>query len=151
MWARSTNIETVVPVAGSKLNLLAQFETDYGANLIGATVTRVRGLITASPNVSTAASNLVVAARVSNDAELAAGSGPIDQPHLDWSMWEPFIFRFGGITQVDANRTFDFSRVVDVKSQRKVEEVNEEFAIWLQPTGQAWTVSWQLSILLKLP
>lgn len=151
VWARSIVNDLTVPTTGVVTNFLASFETDYGANLIGSTVIRIRGLIGASPNVSTGPSQLVLGVRVNSDATVALGNGPFDQPHLDWMGWEPFIFRFGGITGNEMNRDDAVSRQVDIKSQRKLEEINEQLSVWSQGNQQAWTVSWNLSILLKLP
>ena len=151
VWARSTVNDLTVPTTGVVQNLLYSFETDYGANLIGATVTRVRGLISASLNVSTGPSQMVFALRVNSDATVALGNGPFDQPHLDWMGWEPFIFRFAGITGNEMNRDQALSRVIDIKSQRKLEEINEQLSAWVEGNQQAWTISWNLSILLKLP
>lgn len=151
VWARNiVSTPIVAPVAtGIQVNLLGQFEAEYGANLIGATVVRVRGAIFAAPAVA-GPSACVFATRVSNDADATAGGGPIDSPYADWSMWEPFVFNDAGV----ADQTGDsdlLGRIVDVRSMRKLEEINEQFTAWVQPSNQAYNVSWNLSILLKLP
>jgi len=151
VWARSLVTDLTVPTAGVIIDPLSSFATDYGANLVGATVIRVRGWTSASPNVSTGPSSMVLAATVGNDAEVAVGGGPIDQPYRDWAMYEPYLFRFAGITTVDVPSRMGLGRAIDVKSMRKVEEINEEYRFWVQANLQSWTISWNLSLLLKLP
>ena len=151
VWARSTVNDLTVPVAGTVVDALSSFQSDYGANLIGATVIRVRGVVSGSPNVSTGPSQMVLAATVGNATEVAAGGGPFDQPYRDWALWEPFVFRFAGITGNEMNRDQAVSRLIDVKAMRKVEEIDEEYRFWVQANQQAWTISWNLSVLLKLP
>lgn len=154
VWARSfLNAQGVSTVSPVKINLLSSFEADYGANLIGATVTRIRGVIATGNNISPAAQGqMTCAARISNDAEpVGAGTGgPYDQPHLDWMMWEPFVYSLLPTNPATGDSP-GLVRVVDVKAQRKLEEINEELTMWLQANQTTFTVSWNLSIGLKLP
>lgn len=153
VWARSiTTGATVATVSPVKQNLLANFETEYGANLIGATVTRIRGVVVAGNNVSPAVSSqMLLAVRVGNDAEASGQlSDGFNQPYLDWMAWEPFIYQ----ALPAAPQTSDspaLSRLIDVKAQRKLEEVNEELQVWVGALNAPFAYSWNLSILLKLP
>jgi len=153
VWARHTlvgaTIASGVPV---KVNLLAQFEAAYGANLLGATITRIRGYIVAGNNISpTATGQLTVGVRIGADSEVSADNNdPVTQPYLDWMLWEPFVYQ-----SLPADRqTSDsvaLSREIDVKSQRKLEELNQELAVWIAAAGTSFAYSWNLSIGIKLP
>lgn len=147
VWARKRAAQ--VFTAGTtlfKVNLLEDFEAAYGANLIGATVTRIRGAAVADMD---SAANVVMAARIGQESEVDAPptplSGPIDEPFADWMMWEPFLSVAG-----EAPGTPAHGRVIDVKSQRKLEEIDEELSMW-SSSATAGTLIWDLSILLKLP
>lgn len=147
VWARKRAAQ--VFTAGTtlfKVNLLEDFEAAYGANLIGATVTRIRGAAVADMD---GAANVVLAARIGQESEVDApptpGSGPIDEPFADWMMWEPFLSVAGETPGTPAH-----GRVIDVKSQRRLEEIDEELSMWTS-SATTGTVIWDLSILLKLP
>jgi hypothetical protein len=131
---------------GVQVNALADFESTYGANLIGATVARVRGAISMVPTVA-GASQAIFAARVSLDSDATAGNGPYDAQYADWSMYEPFVYNDAGVADAEQATV----RVVDVKSMRKLDEVNEQFTWWIQARGQAYQATWNLSVLLLLP
>lgn len=130
----------------NKVNLLEDFEAAYGANLIGATVTRIRG---AAVGDFDGATNAVLAARIGQESEVDTPptplSGPINEPFADWMLWEPFLSVAGETPGTPAH-----GRVIDVKSQRKMEEIDEELSLW-GSSATVGTLIWDLSILLKLP
>jgi hypothetical protein len=152
VWARSSGAQTLGAAGVGRLNLLAAFETLYGAQLIGCTVMRIRGVInTASPGLAAGAGNWGrMAAKVEavQAAPLTAGDGPFTSEHDDWMMFEPFV-HIGAVaaTQCDG-------RVIDVKSARKLDELGQELTLWTEaragnPVSFTW--AWDLSIGLKLP
>lgn len=153
VWARhSTTGATVSTVLPIKVNLLDQFETRYGANLLGATVTRIRGLIVCGNNISPSATGqLKFAARIGAASEVGGDlNDPVTQPYLDWMLWEPFSY----LSLPDTPQTVDsmaLSRVIDVKSQRRLEELDQELQMWVAASSTTFAFSWDLSILLKLP
>jgi len=90
--------------------------------------------------------------RVNSDNEAAVGgleSGPNGAPYEDWMLWEPFI---STTASGESYGEPAGQRVIDVKSMRKLEEINEQLTLWVDGTA---TVTFQfraaLSILLLLP
>jgi len=148
VWARAEETAVAVPTTGIQLNLLAQFEAASGANLIGATVARIRGVLVGSPQ-ATGDSELVVAARVSAAAATTAGLGPEDSPYLDWMMWEPLIVMDSNVVDTTGS-SVSVNRIVDIKAMRRLEEINEQLTLWVQGTA-AWDLSFNLSVGLLLP
>jgi hypothetical protein len=150
VWARSLTGELAAIGTVTESNLLADFETRYGANLIGATVARIRGVIAVRPDATPADTTVVVGVRVGSDTDTVL-TGPTAQPYEDWMLWEPFILAATGtgVTQTQTAMT----RVVDVKSMRKLEEIGEELHIVASQTGTetATELGWALSIGLLLP
>lgn len=152
VWARHLNTGTTITVGatGTQLNLLSSFETEYGANLIGATAIRIRGVMFGTPTVAGSGS-LIAGVRVSNDADATAGNGPQSSPYADWMLYESFIFDDGGLLDLTGDSQV-VSRVVDIRSMRKLEEINEQLTLWLEAAGTGnWRFTSSLSILLKLP
>jgi len=147
VWARASSTSTAIGATGYTEDALGNLETALGANLIGCTVVRVRGVIDAFPSVTSANAAMIAGLRVGSSSD-TAGEGPYTLPYEDWSMFEPFLFQIGDTRDMDK-----FHRVIDVKSMRKVEEVNQAFRLFFEPgtPGPLWLVSWWLSILVKLP
>lgn len=150
VWARTSGQQALGIGTQFSVNLLAGFETDYGANLIGSTVVRIRGLMSSrvTTSVSAVADELRVGVRVSNVNETAALGGPVDNPHEDWMLWEPFyafaVGEGGGGVHLD--------RVIDVRSMRKMDEINQQLTLFAESfTAAAHELVWSLSVLLKLP
>lgn len=81
-------------------------------------------------------------------ANLAANGGPIGAPHEDWFMYEPWLTTSGAGGLIDT----DGGLVIDVKSNRKLEELGQQLLLSVQcPAGITFDVAMQLSILLMLP
>ena len=150
VWARHSGTFTGTSAQLSRTRLLQEFQDDYGADLIGATLVRVRGVIVCY-TADTTAGGLTVAGTVKTDTSAAVdlvNEGPANRPHADWFMWEPFY----------ADGAHDYSsaarRIIDVKSSRKIEEIDEEAYLYIA-TGPsnpaAITCDYTLSIGLKLP
>lgn len=147
VWARSSTSQALASNVDFSANLLAGFETAYDANLIGATVIRIRGLIAAEvTTVDAVWDELRFGARVGSSVDDAAVVNPTSVPHEDWMLWEPFgAFAVG-------NEGGAAIRVIDVKAMRKIEEIDQQLTMTVSGfTTAAWQFGWSLSILLKLP
>lgn len=159
VWARSAN--TIIVDAGQSngLNLLGPFETEYGADLIGATVLRIRLRVFAESSPSTFNGLFVggLGVRVADDkqmAQLTAGDpslGPIGDPHADWMMYETFTIS-GTASQREVPLT---DRYFDVRSMRKLDEVGQGLYLLADhdnPTaGVLGSMDFSASVLLALP
>ena len=155
---------------------LNNFETLYGANLIGATVMRVRGVISATlvgpttPVNAQAYAAIRCGMRVTDHSDVAFGDYQVgamflNQAHADWFMFEPFMLDNAGTIaastdEVDTTAASEI-RHVDVKARRKIEELEDtlEFLVGAPPPASAQPpentagvrVRWDLSILVALP
>lgn len=150
---------------------LGQFEVDYGAQLLGATVMAVRGPVTATI-VEPAASQTVEAfacARFAmrvidvSDQDNNYDYDAIynDQAHADWFLWEPFCLHNSGIIssleEAEATSGSEI-RMLNNRSRRKIEELDQtiELHIGVPSTGSNHNncfihFFWDLSILIALP
>ena len=138
--------------AGSvgRTNLLGNFEQLYGAELIGATVVRIRGVIyTSSANTGQL---MAFAAMVEPDpvGALDVAEGPSQRPYAPWMLYEPFVTSGAAAgPQVDVS-----ARVIDVKAARRVDELDQQLSLYYDtPSGNSAAVSFHftLSIGVKLP
>jgi len=158
VWVRHTVTAAVTnQVLGS--DLLSQFETDYGAQLIGCTVVRIRGIVFATTAQEGAgADHFRMAARVESGrgldltAALPAAAGPFDGENADWMLWQPFFQVRPLAGTIDGDLV---GRVIDVRASRKLEELDERLVMFVAPNpaapAVAWTYGWDLSIGVKLP
>lgn len=162
VWARSLGILATGEGTPLGVDLLANFQSEYGAQLLGSTVVRVRGYI--SPTATGAGADsggfgglfgLIVGRDTDNynAPEMATEQ----REHDDWLAYLPWAVQ---------NPTSDGQKVVttnvqaspfavDIKSSRKIEELGQTLQMWrnqLGPNDQdfiGW--EWHLSIGLKLP
>jgi len=104
----------------------------------------------ATPSTVAATSSLVAGVRVSNDADASAGNGSVSSPYADWMLFEPFVHDFAGVADPSGDSPLS-GRLIDVKSMRKVEEINEQLTLWLESTLETYRFTSYLSVLLKLP
>ena len=142
VWARTQHIFAV----GSDqrnygVDLLQQFQQEYGAQLLGATVVRIRGFIlpfmteTFAGTVS-GTSGIIVD---SNDADFEVGgpndgnnNTPLVRDHDDWLAWLPWAFTSQATTGYIDVATWNQTAspwAVDIKSSRKIEELGE--TLWM--------------------
>lgn len=110
------------------IDLLTAFETAYGAQLIGCTVVRVRGLIT-FPGVLAAdtviyRSTLHIGTQQEAARATVAADNAFDAQSAtqDYMMFEPFV---GPTNTNGLDGHASQGRVIDVKSSRKLEELNQ--------------------------
>lgn len=162
MWARSfnggTSISSSVSPAFSApgtFNLLQTFETNYGANLIGITIMRIRGQY-AILGANTDTVSVRAGIRVGDGADFTTVSADEDLfnpatnggAFADWMSFETMGSTPGFVSQ-DAQY-----RMVDVRSMRKIDELGQQLG--LQVSGrsdlaEAFTWAYDLSILVALP
>jgi len=176
IWARNAD-GIVIPVddpAGTQNRyLLDHFEDRYDADLIGCTVMRIRGVISASL-VGDSDSQQGYAAircgiRVTDHADVdqtdyANAALYEGQAYADWMAFEPFMLDALGVIEsgeiAEATAASEIRRV-DVRSKRKLQELNETLELLVGRPGTASSappfntmavrVRWDLSILIALP
>lgn len=134
-------------------DLLTGFRNIPGATHLGATVMRVRGYI--YPQVIDGAPTMAAVAglRVDTwDQVLTANDvSPLQGSDEDWMGWFPYlIFGTAGASSVTGNAQAD-PFAVDVKANRKLEELQETLYLFGSSTPGDVTWHYSLSIGLKLP
>lgn len=159
VWARTlvagSISSTTFPAPGdvAYVNLLGQFETQYGADMLGCTIMRLRGRVGfVVTGVNTASiAQLIFGARIATQesssppaplTELPDSAGPATSPHADWMCYAPINSTFNG----------DDSGLIDVKSMRRLDELNQYFlGAFQMGNNSAATFNATLSTLLALP
>lgn len=173
-WQGSMNASGGAQAGGANpgaIRPLSQFEQEYGANLIGATVTRMRGVIYPDQRGAGSAIHGVLSAAVEAREELfhldgtvigpdeVSDSGPLLSPHKDWFMYFPYFSPSTQSQMVSANATGS-AMAFDVRSNRKVEELGQTLHMYIdefhlgEDGGQAQRdgLTWiNMSIGVKLP
>ena len=150
VWARSagTGIVAAQP-GGFTRDLLEEFKARFDGDPVGMTVVRIRGEVLWNPGPVAAGQEAtgVLAARVATEPFGTSEELPITISHADWFMYEPFI------THSDWSEGFMHRRVIDVKANRKLEELAQGLLLAAQHTtaGVSAEVTWNLSVGLKLP
>jgi len=105
------------------INPLGSFETQFGAQLLGATIVRVRGVMFAEATAAPLAGShqpLVLGMRIVDEAEatpLVAQSPTVDL-HADWFVYEPF---YASMSTLSDTNGWKF----DSQSSRKLEELGQ--------------------------
>lgn len=143
VWARVIAQDVDVAANTSVFtNLTSAFETLYGAQLIGATVMRIRlRFFNPAANVGLP---IIYGVRINNDSQfdnLDNASGPGTDAHADWMTW-------GMLNSGDPLVTD-----IDVKSMRKFEEIGDGVMLGLSnvtATG-AVDLDFTASLLIALP
>lgn len=176
IWARYAQGVVVNPGGTFQGLPLNNFETLYGANLIGATVFRIRGVISATlvgptnPVGAQAYAAVRCGMRVTdhsdiNQTDYQVGAMYLNQAHADWFMFEPFMLDNAGTIaantdEVDTTAASEI-RHVDVKARRRIDELEQslEFLVGAPAPGSTAPpentsgarIRWDLSILVALP
>lgn len=158
VWARHFLATTMTGDAQAS-DLLSQFETDYGAQLIGCTITRIRGYMYAvAQDAETDTLNAFRAGiRVSSGFLDISSPVPDQSPwtdeNADWMAWEPFATVNAPVT-ADSSSVL-VARMIDVKAQRRLDELGERLLLFHGGAPGAplitWAYGWDLSIGVKLP
>lgn len=151
VWDRTNGI-IAGPATG--VDLLAPFRSQPGATHLGATVMRVRGYIIPSEALTSTAGAGIVGMRVDtwNEDPLEISNQPVLQPDADWMFWGPWNVGTRATPFMETSWNHAASIwAVDVKSNRKLEELNE--TLWLfgdQNGGADRSYFYNLSIGMKL-
>lgn len=153
IWARYRLTATAV-VAGTSFNAdpLATFEAAYGAQLLGCTIMRVRGIIAAKQTSLVSDGTLVVAMKVadlpgvSTEAPLTSGIND------DWFMYEAWA----SVTNVPtaSEPSYQLQKEIDVRARRRLDELGQRIVLSAEVAGAGaaqYRVSAMLSILVALP
>lgn len=176
IWARHADgiiIPTGDPAGTQGRYLLEHFEDRYDADLIGCTIMRIRGTITAAlvgdSDAQEGYAAIRCGARVTDHADLdqtdyANNAMYESQAYADWMMFEPFMLDASGA--IDSGEIAEASaaseiRRVDVRAKRRLQELNETLELLVgrpatdssEPpfNTMAARVRWDLSILIALP
>ena len=174
VWVRNAGGVVVNPGGHLSTFPLQGFETSYGAQLIGATIMRVRGVITCTitdsqPPAAQAYAALRFAMRMTDHSDplqqdYAVGAMYGTQQYADWFMFEPFMLDNAGAAtlgeEVDTTSASEI-RIVDVKARRKIDELGVTAEILIGSPAPGSTnppestagvrCRWDLSILVALP
>lgn len=175
VWVRNAQGVVINPGGTFSSFPLGQFEGSYGAQLIGCTVMRIRGVMSAcivgnaTPAGSEAYAAVRFAIRITDHSDLAIGDYAIgalygNQAQADWFCFEPFMLDNGGTTtagnEVDTTAASEIRRI-DVKSRRKLEELDQVVEILAGAPAPGSTqppentagvrLRWDLSYLVALP
>jgi len=158
IWARNSQaglLSDVQPQLGH--DLLEDFRTQNdGSQPLGCTVTRIRMQLTLQTTLSLAG-GVVAGIKVDqrNSDILAAESNPATFPHEDWMYWSwhPAV-PAGAVDNPGDSVVASFD--VDVRSQRKMEELGDSLFLWfglasLVPPADDAIYNFRTSVLLKLP
>lgn len=164
VWARFAAINLTVagnPVAEATatpvvLDALLPFEQSLGASTIGVTVVRTRGVISFGPSAAEPI-QLRATLHVDDNADFGTEVDGDDNAfstvsqNRDYFMFEPFV-----AYPTETPNTSDVTRrLIDVKSSRKVEELNQTVKFTLSGITETATdisiAQVDLSLLLMLP
>ena len=149
----------------TRVDLLSAFEASLGASPIGATVVRTRGYMQVSDVDPIANANIAfrACAYVGNNNEVQRGPDANDNAfddlseNKDYFLFEPFFLAPTDADSVAVNGTDPASRMIDVKSSRKIEELNQTIILDVSADSSNLAVTsntafaFDLSLLLMLP
>jgi len=142
VWARQYQQNLAVGAGLSvRTTPLSTFETQYGAQLIGCTIVRVRLFFNAG-DLLPLGSQLIAGLRVIVDADAVheAAESPATDLHADWFMWD---IMDGGKAQ---------GHYVDVRSMRKFEELGQGMGLFFHnASAVSINVDYAISTLIALP
>ena len=137
--------------ANSAADLLDQFRTAQGgAQPLGTTITRVRGIFVAQFTATALFSDYVAYGLIVWDRNAVAADlpKPITDPHVDWLSRVPITPYAEPSAGVSNSIVGDR---VDSRAMRKMTEMGQTLWLVWEDSGQATTgISWDLSVLLKL-
>lgn len=162
VWARQTASGAPTTIATGQaavFDLLATFRAaNGGAVPLGSTVTRVRiDMATEYVNINGLVGCLTTGLIVDQALSAANPSTevpePDSEPHADWMYWRSF-FRLpaGDGDLVGTASAVNVTYEIDVRSQRKMEELGESlFWVVKNSTAASHLVQVSASVLLKLP
>lgn len=169
VWARAADLNITcipstvpAPVDAQSVDLLRDFESNYGAQLIGATIMRVRGLISVVPSQNGGQSFYgAIGLKVDNQniaidsaAQRVASLSKYDR----WFMYQPVVFQGGGSAIVAPQLPLQF--MVDVRAKRKIDELDDTLWLCAESFGsenpgstlppQGFSFAYHLNVLIAL-
>lgn len=150
VWDRTFGSVPVGTGGPFGVDLLANFRAQPGATHLGATVTRIRGMII--PSVTPPVGG-VVGFRIDswNEDILDPDNAPTEQPDEDWLGWLPWQVNADSVQEAATWNPDASMWAVDIKSQRKLEELNQTlWMLFTAPSVGTITYSYNLSVGLKL-
>lgn len=159
VWARHAGAFDPTDTPGVHgVDLLSQFQENYGAQLIGATVVRIRGYVVPTSDGSFTGNfqgRWGILVDSDNTDVTLASNDPGGRPFEDWMAYQPFSIATGGqsttLQQVATGNVYANEWAVDVRSSRKIEELGEGLYLFWNLPESTWGLNWELSIGLKLP
>jgi len=150
VWARIQQVTPVSLAASSStsFSLLSNFQTILGADLIGCTITRIRGSLSLGANLANQQIRVCGGIAVFPGALTSSLVGPATHQHEDWMYWSWFWGRVAATGEFAVRDDI----VIDTRAQRKLEELEEDlvFAVENQSTDAVF-MSFAFSTLVKLP
>lgn len=157
VWARTSGILTLVAGTPQRFDLLGQFETAVGAQILGATVTRGRGWYTwqTSGTLGTAQrTNLGVI--VAPEASTAAVLDPnaTTGTDLDWMYFQAHTY--AGIYLASGNvgtpsQAKEYEYEFDMRARRRMDELNQSLWLVANSITADGVLRFNISTLLMLP
>jgi hypothetical protein len=136
------------------VNLLAPYESAFGAQVTGSTVTRIVGQFCVRPDTVPGANSQVRIGigvfPTQMRTVVAANPGPVASPDEDW-MWvhgvQWMTLGTGAVTATDFARFH-----LDLRSRRKITDLDQELLLCAGASGTvAWTFAYSLRVLIMLP
>lgn len=143
---------------------MGPFEAAYGAQLIGCTIMRVRGLFVTQTEVNGHLAISRLTLHVGPQEDLSRPLLPQDNAYdpasqeLDYMMVEPFvspIFDTQTTVQIPGNAPAT-QRIIDVRARRKLEELNQSLLLRYSARSDIAIAggvlgTYDLSVLVALP
>lgn len=160
IWARVFDSTSITGDAVGT-DLLSEFETAYGAQLIGCTITRIRGYFFAWGSNTTAEAQdaFRMGIRVTSGFlelnPLDQDNSPWNDDWADWMAWEPYVTvpALAGAELLGPDTLV--ARQIDVRSKRRLDELNQRLVMLYGGNPAAPTITWgvgyDLSIGIQLP
>jgi len=160
IWARTlTSTGVGIPIAGAQIDLLDGFRvSNGGAQPIGSTITRVRIDLTMQVPGAFVPNDALVCGLIIDQATgiLTEVPQPVTDRHADWMWWRRLsLVNPHSTSDQDATGPLATSYEIDVRAQRKMEELGETLWFSAQAAGGSAVdrilLTTAFSVLLKLP
>lgn len=152
IWARSVPAIQATVAGSLAVDLLAPFRAQ-GGDTLGCTITRVRLDLTWSSAVDAPGLNGFQLGVIKDQLQAlqAEVPRPLNEEHADWMAWQ-FLPTVNPWTSADVADVLGAHYMIDVQSQRRMEELGETLYLIMEQTSVAiaqFTLT--SSVLLKLP
>jgi hypothetical protein len=153
VWARTNIFATIAANTAGGFDLLEDFQTALGADLVGSTLLAIRGTLAWAPAAN---ENIRGVAAVMIDTRPVGG---VVTPRLpgtterygDWLMYEPIIHAALTIGTAEYPQRI----VLNGRSARKIDEINQTAVLWIHNyfsgLATSFNVVGTVSSLLALP